>query len=101
MCFEIMQSICPCCREKLDSAIGRDEETTEGNYLEFWRMLGDQHLYICTKCKKKELSQEELLRIGFQRGFRVALDKNREASNKVESPFGPNSCSFEGSPLQV
>ena len=64
----LVPSICPACQEQKGA-------------LDFWKKVDNKYFHLCDKCCQRELSQDELLRVGFHYGYVKAKEEMKDFLN--------------------
>lgn len=66
---QVVDITCPACGQKR-------------SYLSAWRHIGRVLICVCPECYERELSSDELLRVGFHHGVQFAKGQIREELNR-------------------
>ena len=53
------------------------------SHLEFWRKIGEKHFHICKDCLNIPLSEEDLVMIGFDHGYKAHKEYIRKTLFEV------------------
>ena len=68
--IQILKIHCPACQRMVDHLVN-------------WREIGDTTFYLCEECKKKDLTTDEILRVGFFRGYEEYKDQVHKMSELI------------------
>ena len=71
MAVIVTEILCPHCEEPKSRLI-------------FWKKIGDIPFYLCDKCQKKSLSNDELLLLGYKHG---GHDEQHNIKQRIDAIF--------------
>ncbi len=90
MAFIPLTPLCPACKKECHGPW--DDENNPDCYIRWREIEGIGVIWVCRECAKKELTINELIRIGFMEGFGQCEQLHQKAINSVENPLGPSTA---------